>query len=162
MIYTYKMSIFFYNDSSLQMDSQLILCIEEKDDLGIDTRLFIGWSNKDNDYYVRGKRQDTNNQEFVPYAFHCESSNDLYDFIEFVIDPHSSKSIILYNFNNMDGLTNDEMTYEFFEENMDRNYEIAAYDKVKFKRRQITKYLRMLKNTYNWDNSDNNDNNNQK
>ncbi len=31
------------------------------------------------------------------------------------------------------------------------NYEIAAYDGVKLKRVQIKKYLRMLKNMYNWD-----------
>jgi hypothetical protein len=152
-----KMSDFLYNDSELQMDSKLILCIEEHDSNrfydSVDTRLFIGWSNIDQDYYVRGKRQDTDSKEFVPYAFRCEHTDDLYDFIEFVVGQYSCASITLYNYNNIDSiLTNDdELTYEFFEENMDRNYEIAAYDEVVLKRSQITKYLRMLKNTYNWE-----------
>jgi len=159
------MSDFLYNDSELQMSSKLILCIEEHDNrkisASVDTRLFIGWSNHDNDYFIRGKREDIGSKQFVPYAFRCDSTDELYNFIEFVVGPRSNTSIILYNFNNIESnssnssnsvsLKDDELTYEFFEENMDRNYEIAAYDKVKLKRNEIKKYLRMLKNTYNWD-----------
>jgi hypothetical protein len=148
-----------YNDSKLQMDSTLILCIEEHDDKrdkeSIDTRLFVGWSNDDDAYFVRGKRQDIGNHEFVPYAFHFGSSTELYDFINVVVGNRKTTSIILYNYNNIDSLntTNDKLTYEFFEENMDKRYILAAYDNVKLKKRQITKYLSMLKNTYNCDNS---------
>lgn len=156
------MADFFYNDSELQMESKLILCIEEhdnrKDPYSVDTRLFIGWSNQDNDYYIRGKRVDIGSKEFVPYAFRCDSTDELYDFIEFVVGSRSNTSIILYNYNNIDTnssnsvtLKDDELTYEFFEENMDRNYEVAAYDRVRLKREKIKKYLRMLKNMYNWD-----------
>ena len=153
------MTDFLYNDSELQMDSKLILCIEQQDTTreptnSVDTRLFIGWSCQDNDYFVRGKRQDIGVTEFVPYAFRCEHTDELYDFIEFAVGPYSDASIVLYNYNNIDNLStvdDDELTYEFFEENMDRNYEIAAYDEVTLTRRQITKYLRMLKNTYNWE-----------
>ena len=145
------MADFFYNDSELQMDSKFILCIEEHDNRSIDTRLFIGYSSRDDDYFVRGKRQDIGSKEFVPYAFRCESTNDLYDFIEFAVGPRSKTSIILYNFNNLEGIYDDDLTYEFFEEHIDRNYEVAAYDGVKLRRSQIKKYLRMLKNTYNWE-----------
>jgi hypothetical protein len=145
------MARFFYNDSELQMDSQFILCIEELDNSSIDTRLFIGYSELDNDYYIRGKRQDTGSREFVPYAFRCNSTNGLYDFIEFVICSYNKINIILYNFNNLEGTNDDELTYEFFESQTDRDYEVVAYDGVKLKRRQIKKYLRILKNTYNWD-----------
>lgn len=152
------MTNFLYNDSELQMDSKLILCIEEHDSIrnpnSVDTRLFIGWSNTDKDYYIRGKREDIGSKEFVPYAFRCEHTDDLYDFIEFVVGPNSCASIILYNYNNIDTLftvNDDDLTYEFFEENMNKNYEIAAYDEAVIKRRHITKYLKMLKNTYNWE-----------
>lgn len=156
------MADFFYNDSELQMDSKLILCIEEHDSRknpdSVDTRLFIGWSNLDNDYFIRGKRVDIGSKEFVPYAFRCDSTDELYDFIEFVIGTRSNTSIVLYNYNNIDTNStdrpvhnDDNLTYEFFEEHMDRNYEIAAYDRVRLKRGQIKKYLRMLKNMYNWD-----------
>lgn len=157
------MADFFYNDSELQMESKLILCIEEHDDRNdsssVDTRLFIGWNNQNNDYFIRGKRVDIGSKEFVPYAFHCDSTDELYDFIEFVVGSRSNTSIILYNYNNIvmnssnsASLKDDDLTYEFFEEHMDRNYEIAAYDRVRLKCGQIKKYLRMLKNMYNWDN----------
>ena len=152
------MSEFVYNDSELQMDTEFILCIEEHtdDDVidnSIDTRLFIGYSSRDDDFYVRGKRQDIGSREFVPYAFRCVSSNDLYDFIEFALGNCKRASVVLYNFNNLDGFKDDELTYDFFERTMDRNYEVAAYDGVKLKRGKIIKYLRMLRNMYNWNNS---------
>ena len=151
------MAEFIYNDSELQMDTHFILCIEEhdnkKDRKSIDTRLFIGYSSRDDDYFVRGKRQDIGSREFVPYAFRCESTNDLYDIIEFVVGCRRRTSIILYNFNNLNEYLHDELTYDFFESHIDRNYEVAAYDNIRLKRSKITTYLRMLKNSYNWDNS---------
>jgi len=151
-----------YNDYDIQMNSKLILCIEEHDDIkkikSVDTRLFIGWSNLDNDFLIRGKRVDIGKHEFVPYAFHCNSIDKLYDFIEFVVGSKSNTSIILYNYNNIDVNSgeqpvknDDELTYEFFEKYMDKNYEIAAYDKVRLNRVQIKKYLNLLKYIYNWD-----------
>lgn len=150
------MADYMYNDSELQMNTRFILCIEEYDGeidkKSIDTRLFIGYSVNDDDYYVRGKRQDFKSREFVPYAFRCESTNDLYDFIKFTLGRNKT-SVILYNFNNVEGYQYDELPYEFFESHIDKNYEVGGYDNVKLKRRTIEKYLRMLKNMYNWDNN---------
>lgn len=144
------MTDLLYNGSELQMDSKLILCIEEKTNQNsIDNRLFIGWSNKDNDYYVRGRRQF---KDCVPFAFRCESTDKLYDFIKFIVETNNV-SIILYNYNNIDslGVVNyDELTYEFFEEYIDKHYEITAYDNIKVKRSQIKKHLKMLRELYNW------------
>lgn len=152
------MTDFLYNDSELQMNSKLILCIEEHDNGNktnfVDTRLFIGWNEEGNVFFVRGKRQDIGSAEFVPYAFDSKSTNELYDFIKFVVGSKRNISIVLYNYNNIDTNRNitksklkyDEFTYEFFEDNMNRNYEIAAYDNVKLKRPQIKMYLRMLIN----------------
>jgi hypothetical protein len=142
-----------YNDSELQTDTNLILCIEdhdnENDSTSIDNRLFIGWVEEDNDYYVRGKRQDTDKTKYVPYAFHCSSPYDLFNFIKFAVGS-DSMSIILYNYNNIDALKDTELTYEFLENNMDHKYEIAAYDDVKMKRSTIVQMLQMIKNAYNW------------
>ena len=146
------MSNFIYNDSNLQMNSQLMLCIKERDNKenkhSIDTVMFIGWSYTDNAYYIRGKRQDICDSNFVPYAFHCENDYDLYNFIEFVVGSKKTSSIILYNFNNISEMECNDITYEFLEENMNFNYEIAGYDNVKVKRLEIVKYLKMLKNVF--------------
>ena len=47
---------------------------------------------------------------------------------------------------------NDGESNEFFEEQMDHQYEIVGYDDVKLKRSQTVNWLRMLQNTYNWRN----------
>jgi hypothetical protein len=139
-----------YNDSDLQMNSQLILCIKEHDSVdrnnSVDTIMFIGWSHIDNLYYIRGKRQDIGDNNFVPYAFHSENVFDLFSFVEFVIGTRKTSSIILYNFNNINDMNCNDITYDFLEEHMDINYEIAGYDNVKVKRLQLEKYLKMLKN----------------
>ena len=150
------MTDFLYNDSELQMDSSLILCIEEHDNEqnvdSVDNRIFIGYDIRDNDYYVRGKRQDTQKSNYVPYAFHCDLESELYDFIEFVVGGiRDNISIVLYNFNNISNESTDDLTYEFFEEQMDRDYEIAAYDRVELNRDVMIKNLKMLKNMYNWE-----------
>ncbi len=138
-----------YNDSNLQMNSQLILCIKEHDnnDL-IDTIMFIGWDYIDNVYYIRGKRQDIGDNNFVPYAFQSDQIYEIYNFIEFVIGYKTPSSIILYNFNNINEMKCNDITYEFLEENIDINYEIAGYDNVKIRRLQLVKCLKMLKNMF--------------
>lgn len=141
-----------YKDSDLQMNSQLILSIKEHDSTenkqSIDTIMFIGWSHIDNVYFIRGKRQDIHDKKFVPYAFNCENEYDIYNFIEFVIGYRKTSSIILYNFNNISEMECCDLTYEFLEEHMDINYEIAGYDDVKVIRLEIVKCLKMLKNMF--------------
>jgi hypothetical protein len=143
------MTDFLYNDSELQMDTNLILYIEENDSINsVNNKLFIGWSNTDNDYYVRGRRQY---QDFVPYAFHCKSTNKLYDLIKFIVGSNDV-NITLYNYNNINinDINDETLSYEFFEKNMDIHYEISVYDNVILKRKQFKKTVTMLKESYNW------------
>jgi hypothetical protein len=152
------MTEFLYNDSELQMDTSLILCIEELDVDNrvspIDTRLFIGWDNALSDFFIRGKRTDVGPNEYVPYAFHCKRANDVFNFIEFAVDPTSLVNITLYNYNNICNMNDNALTYELFEGNMDKQYEIAGYDNVTINRNKIIQCLKLLKTTYNWDNTD--------
>ena len=138
-----------YNESDLQMNSQLILCIKDQDiNNSVDTILFVGWDYIDNVYYIRGKRQDICDKNFVPYALQCENDYDIYNFIEFVIGSKKTSSIILYNFNNINEMKCNDITYDFLEENIDINYEIAGYDNVKVKRLNILQCLKLLKNVH--------------
>jgi hypothetical protein len=146
------MSELLYNDSELQMNSQLILCIEENEDKNdkiiTDTRMFIGWDNDHKNYFVRGKREDTKTSSCVPYGFKCDSKESLNDFVKFILGD-SNINIILYNFNNINEMDYTDLTYEFFENNMDRNYEITGYDNVKLRHKQFQTLLLLLKNMYN-------------
>jgi hypothetical protein len=140
-----------YNDSKLQKQSCLILCIEEHDSKlnpsSIDTRLFIGWNDELQEYFINGRRQDLNVSNFVPYSFQSSYTDDVYDFIMFVLGEKGRKSITLYNFNNISNF--EDITYEFFEKYMNTDYEIVGYDNVKLLPKQVKKQLRLLKNIYN-------------
>lgn len=142
-----------YLDSELQYNSELVMCIEErdkkKDYSSVDTRLFVMWSNSKRSYLLWGKRQDTRNHKFVPYTFQVETISKLYDFIDFVIG--KTCSISLFNYNNILLNKEYEQTYEFFERYMDRRYEVAAYDNVKKKDsyKFLTMNLGLLKSVYN-------------
>jgi hypothetical protein len=139
------------------MNSLLILCVEEHDNeldkSSVDNRIFIGYDDTDDtgcNYFLRGKRQDTATREFVPYAFHCKSSYNLFHLLDFVIGRKNNVSVVLYNFNNIYEKAIDSLTYEFFEEHMDINYEIAGYDNIALNCDFMVKNIKMLKNLYNY------------
>jgi hypothetical protein len=148
------MSDFLYNDSELQTDTHFVLCVEECDNTNdkypIDTRLFIMWHEKNKDYMVRGRRQDVRTSNYVPYAFHCETARNLYDFMKLVMD-NARVNITLYNFNNIGLMCLNDITYEFLEDGMNKNYEVTGYDDCILNKYDILKYLKILKNTYNWE-----------
>jgi len=142
-----------YNDSEGQMYSRIILCIEEHDDpenpTSIDNRVFIGWDDERGEFFLRGRRQDTAATKYVPYAFRAVCSNDVYDFIEFIMGSKGAKSITFYNFNNIVEIVDEDLTYEFFESHMENDYDIAGYDNVKLRRGYIKRTLSILRNIYN-------------
>lgn len=144
------MSDFLYRDSELQMDSHLILCIEElevKDDFKtLDNRIFIGWDKETQQFYLRGKRQNIGSKDFVPYALSYSSADNLFDFIQFTVGTNETSSVVLYNFNNVNRLKLDDLTYDYLESLIDKNYEIAGYDRVKIRRKSFIKWLYMLVN----------------
>ncbi len=146
----------YYKDSELQNESKLILCINERDmdnpESPIDNRIFIGHCS-DNTFFIKGKRENSNDHDFVPYSFICESERSIFDFVKFSCDNGLSVDIVLYNFNNLKKFTNcDDMSYEFFEENMDYNYEIAGYECVQLDYSKFIGLLRMLKHVTNNEN----------
>jgi len=137
-----------YRDSDIQMDTRLLLYIEEhdvKEDFNsIDNKIFIGWDKIIQKFYVRGKRQNIGDKDFAPYALYYSSPDKLYDFIEFVVGTTSTTSLLLYNFNNINNLKLEDLTYDYLESLIDKNYEIAGYDRVKLKRKGFIKCLSML------------------
>lgn len=142
-----------------EIDSCLVVCFEEHEtnqdgDDSIDTRLFVTYDHATSAYVVNGKRQDIfskkgrNKTQLKPFVFCASESGDIVDFIMLTFSGSNSLSYIMYNYNN---LPEDacEMTYEFMESNMDRRYEIAAFDNVDVKRNSIRRLVRLTKNMYN-------------
>ncbi len=142
-----------YIDSSLQHNSIMVLCIEERDTpkeySKIDSRLFIFWNLEENTYTLYGRRQEDKNYSGVPYCFNFENSKDVLDFVRLVIQNRLC-SLTYYNYNNI--YTTDDtkkLNYEFFEDNMDRNYEIIAYDRIKINYSILKRDIRLLRSSSN-------------
>ena len=136
-----------YDDSEEQTKSKLVMLIRNNDEPQLS--LFIGWDSIKNDYFVRGRKSDTNN---VPFAFHCDDTNDLYDFIVLTTGKRGAKDVTIYNFNNIFYLRDDEYVwnFEFFESYVDPNYVIVSNQYNTLHREPMVKYLRLLKYMYNW------------
>jgi hypothetical protein len=132
----------------------LVLKIEEYEEYKvenklIDTTLYILYDTRAKRYVIRGKRRLSSSLEFQPYSFESELACDLADFIELIICSKNTISYSLYNYDNLPNESN-EITYDFFNAYDDRAYEISGYDNQKFKRRVVLKYLRSLRNVFNY------------
>ena len=147
-----------YLNEESEQDSCLVLCIEELDNLSdiskIDTRVFVSYNDVANMYVVNGKRDDIigkrgkNKTYFQPFMFCAESSSDVVDFLSLTLDTKGIFSYTLFNYNNL-SYDMSENTYDFMHENMDRRYEIAAYDGVEYNRKRFRQLIKLTKNMYN-------------
>jgi len=114
-----------------------------------DTTLYIIYDKKRHRFIIRGKRHETELIHSCTYSFECEYAKDLGDFIEFLIDKQNKVSYILYNYDNLP-YTSNEISFNFLSEYDDRAYEISGYDNINLNRKQLLKYLRMLRNVFNY------------
>ena len=129
----------------------LVLKMEEHVDGELDTTLFVLYDNNEDAYLVRGKRSDVfGKPSSVPYSFYCNYASELIDFISFVLCKKSKISYTLYNY---DDLPNDadEIDYQYLSDlDGDIAYELAGYDNQKFNKKEILKFLRVLRNVFNY------------
>jgi hypothetical protein len=56
----------------------------------------------------------------------------------------ATTNLIMYNYNNMESLYDEDLTYEFFQEHLDKNYEIAGYDGMKLNGVDFRRLLLLL------------------
>lgn len=113
-----------------------------------DTTLFILYDNETSRYVIRGKRNEVR-RESCTYSYECEHATDLIEFLEFLFDKNYKFSYILYNYDNLPATSN-EITFEFLKKHDKIKYELSGYDNVNFKRKDMLKKLRMLKNIFNY------------
>jgi len=129
----------------------LVLKIAEHVDGELDTTLFILYDNNEETYLVRGKRSDVfGKPEMVAYSFYCKCASELIDFIGFVICKKSKISYTLYNYDDLPN-DSDDIDFEYLKElDGDIAYELAGYDNKNFNKKEILKFLRMLRNVFNY------------
>jgi hypothetical protein len=128
----------------------LVLKIEEHDidTKELDTTLYILYDKNESRFVIRGKRF-SQYTDCCTYSFSCEFAKDLADFISFVVCIQNQWSYSLYNYDNLPQ-TSDEITYDFLKNNDSKDYELSGYDRQKFKRKELLKRLRMLRNVFNY------------
>jgi hypothetical protein len=126
----------------------LVMKIEEYeyDTNELDTTLYILYDVNKNHYVLRGKR---NAETDEPFSFIAIHTDDLADFISYIISERNLWTTVLYNYDNLPNDSND-ITFEFLKENDSREYEIAGYEKERYKRRHLIRNLRMLRNIFNY------------
>jgi hypothetical protein len=129
----------------------LVLKLQEYIDDELDTTLFILYDKNEECYIVNGKRSEiTGRPSPVPYKFQSNYASDLLDFISFVVCKKSKISYTLYNYDDLPN-DSDNINYDYLKELDDNSgYELAGYDNQKFNKKEILKYLRMLKNVFNY------------
>jgi len=128
----------------------LVLKIEEHeiDTKELDTTLYILYDKKEHHFIVRGKRFSKKIYPAV-YSYNCEFAHELAKFITFVICMKNQWTYTLYNYDNLP-YKSDEITYDFFERNDSREYELGAYDRQKYNKKELLKNLRILRNVFNY------------
>jgi len=128
----------------------LVLKIEEHDidTKRLDTTMYILYDKKEHCFVIRGQRF-SKSIDSCTYSFNCEFAEELADFISFVICEKNQWSYTLYNYDNLPH-TSDEINYDFFKRNDSKVYELTGYDRQKFKRKELLKKLRMLRNVFNY------------
>jgi hypothetical protein len=130
-------------------DTLVLKIVEHDVDLGKpDTTLYVLYDKVTHRYVIRGQRNDSSVASCT-YSFECEFANDLADFLEFLLDKTNRFSFILYNYDNLPETSN-EITFEFLRGYDSRVYELSGYDDQKLKRKSLLKYLRMLRNVFNY------------
>ena len=128
----------------------LVLKIEEHDidTKELDTTLYILYDKNESHFVIRGKRF-SKVMDSCTYSFNCEFAKELADFISFVMCKKNQWSYSLYNYDNLPQ-TSDEISYDFLKNHDSRVYELSGYDRQKFKRKELLKRLRMLRNVFNY------------
>jgi hypothetical protein len=81
-------------------------------------------------------------------SFECDSEEDLINFVKVLFKGVSTTSFTLYNYDNLPALSNN-ITFEFLNEN--RPDEIVC-DCDKLKKKNLLKYLRIIRNIFNYNN----------
>jgi hypothetical protein len=130
----------FYNMET-EHNSCLVLCVEEYDNSSIDTRIFISYNDETESYIITGAPY------FQPFMFCAKKSSDVLDFLSLTLNTKSTFNYTLFNYNNLSYDISD-ITYQFMEDNIDRRYEIAAYDQVSYNKRIFRQLVRLTKNLY--------------
>lgn len=137
--------------SKFSVPDTLVLKLEEveKNTDKIDTTLYIFYDKRTHHFFLRGRRRWSPKHQSCTYSFQCEFAKDLVDFLRYIICKNNTINEVLYNYDNLPCDSND-VTFEFLHDYEHSDYEIVAYDNMRFRKKEIVETLRMLRNVFNY------------
>ena len=129
----------------------LVLKIEEHDaqTKDLDTTLYILYDEKYRNFLIRGRRSYVNNIQPCEYSFLCKSVHELVYFITFVISKKNLWTYAIFNYDNLP-VESDNISFDYLYTHDNDNIELAAYDKIKYKKKDLINNVKMLKNVFNY------------
>jgi len=129
----------------------LVLKLEEVDinSEEVDTVIYILYDIKKKEYVIRGQRRKTLTYDSCTYSFVCNYTDDLVNFLQYVICKYNLVNETLYNYDNLSNNSNN-ITFEFLQEYEDKNYELSGYNNIKLSKKRLVRTLQILKNVFNY------------
>ena len=129
----------------------LVLKLEEVDinSQEVDTVIYILYDIKKKEYVIRGQRRKTTIYNSCTYSFVCNYTDDLVNFLQYVICKSNLVNETLYNYDNLSNNSNN-ITFEFLQEYEDKDYELSGYNNMKLTKKRLLKNLQILKNVFNY------------
>lgn len=122
----------------------LILKVEEVNDDRriVDNEIFILFDKNTETYVLRGRRTET-------YSFSSKTSDDVLNFLAFIIDNNNLLNYRLYNNKDLP-LDSDDITYEQIVESLGSGDELVRYVEDRFSKKTLQKRIEVLRYVYNY------------
>jgi hypothetical protein len=130
--------------SSPRPDMPIAYICEHDKDKTIISRNFIFWDGDRQIFCVRGLVGYEVDGEKPQYAYECETTGPIFDYLDFMNDVNSLYTYELFNIKTPDDKSADDITFEWLHNN--KSHWLAAYDGQKFNKKRIGQLLRIIKN----------------
>ena len=128
----------------------LVLMIEEYSPTSsrTDNKVFILYDQKDEQYVIRGKRNDTKKITGIEYSYNCKNIKSLEYFISFLICKKNLWNYTLYKYSDLP-YSSESITYDYLSENASGEIELSGYDNKNYSKEELKNLFKTLKNVFN-------------
>jgi hypothetical protein len=116
----------------------------------IDTTIYIIHNQRNNQYFIYGKRANTPTAPAIPYAFTCITIDHVTMFIEFAMWKNNAFSYTMYN---LPIRRIDTVSFELINQYATSGREVACYENAQYDHDELTRYIQIMSIVYNNDNA---------
>lgn len=135
-----------YISNIMSSSDCLILYVQEfSEENHAESSVYVLYDSHTGKYLVRGQKEEGH----VPYSFNVRDtkSDSIVNFIDMILGGELCR-ITMYNHSDLP-LTNEEITYEYLNDNLSNDSAIFGYRADKFSRSEFRKALEIIKDLFN-------------